>query len=88
LTDRVIERIDAHQHVWDLAALPQPWIADPAVLNRTFTLAEREPHVTASGVDRTVPVETINLAPDTAELLALAATHQTIRGVVGWYRLS
>ena len=36
-------RIDAHHHVWDLAARDQPWITGPAMapIRRSFGIDER-----------------------------------------------
>ncbi|MFF2493979.1 amidohydrolase family protein [Agromyces sp. NPDC058064] len=82
------DRIDAHQHVWDLDVRPQGWTEDLPVLNRTFTSEELTPQLAAAGVDGTVLVETINVGPETSELLALGETHPHVRGVVGWVDLS
>lgn len=82
------ERIDAHHHVWDLAVRPQGWTSDFPEIDRTFTFEELAPQLVSAGVDGTVLVETINVAAETPELLALAAATPTIRGVVGWVDLS
>jgi L-fuconolactonase len=81
-------RIDAHHHVWDLDVRRQPWQPERSVLRRTFTIEELEPQLAASGVDGTVLVETVNVAAETPELLALAAKHDRVRGVVGWVDLT
>jgi L-fuconolactonase len=88
VTDQLTDRIDAHHHLWDLATRPQPWTQELPVLDRTFTLDELEPQLATAGVEATVLVETINVDDETPELLALAAKHPTIRGVVGWVDLT
>ncbi len=83
--------IDSHQHVWDLSAHDQPWLAsDPALapLRRNFTLADLVPLATAEGVTATVVVQTVAESWETPELLALAAGHGLPAGVVGWVDLA
>jgi L-fuconolactonase len=82
------ERIDAHHHIWDLEVRPQGWTAHTPIIDRTFTIDELEPQLADSHVNGTVLVETINVRQETAELLAVAAKHPTIRGVVGWVDLT
>jgi L-fuconolactonase len=77
-------RIDAHHHVWDLAVRDQPWTADLPGLHRSFDLAELRPSLLAHGVDATVVVQTITVADETPELLALATREPLVAGVVGW----
>ncbi len=81
-------RIDAHHHVWDLSVRDQPWTADLPGLHRSFDLAELRPSVLAHGVDATVVVQTITVADETPELLALAAREPLVAGVVGWVDLT
>jgi L-fuconolactonase len=82
--------IDAHHHVWDLAVRDQPWIAGPemAAIRRTFTLDDLRPAVRAAGVGATVVVQTVTVAAETPELLALANTDPLVAGVVGWTDLT
>jgi L-fuconolactonase len=82
--------VDAHHHVWDLTVRDQDWITGPELqpLRRTFTLADLEPEARAAGVDRTVLVQTVTVAEETPEFLALAAEHQLVAGVVGWTDLT
>jgi L-fuconolactonase len=60
--------IDAHHHLWDVAAREhrwlvggQPWASDEelARLRRSFGLAELAPLAAASGVTGTVVVQTV-----------------------------
>ncbi|MEU0126318.1 amidohydrolase family protein [Streptomyces sp. NPDC006289] len=78
--------VDAHHHVWDLEARDQDWITgeELAPIRRSFTLAHLEPEARAAGVVATVVVQTVTVAEETPELLALAAPGGLVAGVVGW----
>jgi L-fuconolactonase len=78
--------VDAHQHVWDLAAHAQPWLELPGhePLLRNFSEADLRPLATAAGVTATVVVQTVTEATETPELLGLATASDLIGGVVGW----
>ena len=82
--------IDAHHHVWDLAVRDQPWLggADMAAIRRTFTVDDLRPAAQAAGVDATVLVQTVTVAAETPEMLALAAADPLVAGVVGWTDLA
>jgi len=81
-------RIDAHHHVWDLAVRDQPWTADLSTLRRSFALSDVQPALAANRFDATVVVQTINVADETPELIALAAAEPIVAGVVGWVDLT
>jgi L-fuconolactonase len=78
--------LDAHQHVWDLAAHAQPWLELPGhePLLRNFSEADLRPQAQAAGVTATVVVQTVTEASETPELLAIASASGLIAGVVGW----
>ncbi|MDT0469545.1 amidohydrolase family protein [Streptomyces gibsoniae] len=82
--------VDAHHHVWDLSVRDQDWITGSALapLRRNFTLADLAPEARAAGVDRTVLVQTVTVAEETPEFLALAEEHPLVAGVVGWTDLT
>jgi L-fuconolactonase len=82
--------IDAHHHVWDLAVRDQDWITGEkmAPIRRTFTLDDLRPSARAAGVDATVLVQTVTVAGETPELLAVAAADPLVAGVVGWTDLT
>jgi L-fuconolactonase len=74
--------IDAHHHLWDLAAREhrwlmggQPWAIDAelARLRRSFTLGDLTPLTAAPGVTGTVVIQTVAEPWETPGLLALAA---------------
>jgi L-fuconolactonase len=82
--------IDAHHHVWDLSVRDQDWITGPelAPIRRTFTLDDLAPEAWAAGVRATVLVQTVTVAEETPELLALADGSDLVAGVVGWTDLT
>ncbi|MGW0790653.1 amidohydrolase family protein [Streptomyces sp. NPDC002911] len=82
--------IDAHHHVWDLAVRDQDWITgeELAPIRRTFTLDDLEPEARAAGVVATVLVQTVAVAEETPEFLALADRSTLVAGVVGWTDLT
>jgi L-fuconolactonase len=74
--------IDAHHHLWDLAAREhrwlmsdQPWATESelARLRRSYTLADLVPLAAAAGVTGTVVIQTAAEPWETPDLLALAA---------------
>jgi L-fuconolactonase len=82
--------IDAHHHVWDLSVRDQDWITGAAMapIRRTFTVDDLRPLAAAAGVDQTVVVQTVTVAAETPELLAVAAGSSLVAGVVGWTDLT
>jgi L-fuconolactonase len=82
--------IDAHHHVWDLAVRDQDWITGPpmAVIRRSFAVDDLRPAARAAGVSATVVVQTVTVAGETPEMLALAARDPLVAGVVGWTDLT
>ncbi|MGW1893630.1 amidohydrolase family protein [Streptomyces sp. NPDC002004] len=82
--------VDAHHHVWDLAVRDQDWITGSrlAPLRRDFTLADLAPQARSAGVTATVLVQTVTVADETPELLALADGSDLVAGVVGWTDLT
>ena len=83
--------IDGHHHVWDLTVRDQPWIRQPGleVLQRSFGVADLRPKLQSGrSVTSTVLVQTVTVAAETPELLALAAADSLIAAVVGWADLT
>ncbi|WP_221357904.1 amidohydrolase family protein [Streptomyces beigongshangae] len=89
MTDRA-GAVDAHHHVWDLSVRDQDWLTGRALapLRRNFTVEELAPQARAAGVSRTVLVQTVTVAEETPELLALARGSDLIGAVVGWTDLT
>lgn len=82
--------IDAHHHVWDLSVRDQDWITGEAMapIRRTFTVDDLRPLAAAAGVEVTVMVQTVTVAEETPEMLAVAAGSSLVAGVVGWTDLT
>ncbi|MCO6007979.1 amidohydrolase family protein [Actinoallomurus purpureus] len=82
--------VDAHHHVWQLAVRDQDWIKGDALapLRRDFTLADLRAEAEPAGVSATVVVQTVTVADETPELLAMAAGDDLVAGVVGWVDLT
>jgi L-fuconolactonase len=84
--------IDAHHHFWDLSVRPQDWI-DPqtmGAIRRDFGLADLAGPAAEAGVTGTVLVQTVAVAEETPEFLAIAAAddNHLVAGVVGWVDLT
>ncbi|MET7717687.1 amidohydrolase family protein [Streptomyces sp. NPDC005407] len=82
--------IDAHHHVWDLSVRDQDWITGPdlAPIRRSFALDDLAPEARAAGVRATVLVQTVTVAEETPEFLAIADGSDLVAGVVGWSDLT
>ncbi|MGW2816219.1 amidohydrolase family protein [Streptomyces sp. NPDC001415] len=82
--------VDSHHHVWELGVRDQDWISGPqlAPLRRDFTLDDLRPEASSAGVTATVVVQTVTVAEETPELLALADGSDLVTGVVGWTDLT
>ncbi|MGW7069326.1 amidohydrolase family protein [Streptomyces sp. NPDC054855] len=82
--------VDSHHHVWDLSVRDQEWITgdELAPIRRTFSLADLLPQARAADVTATVLVQTVTVAEETPEFLALAADSDLVAGVVGWTDLT
>lgn len=83
-------RIDAHHHLWEMAARPQDWLEGPgmAAIRRDFTLADLASETAAGRIDRTVLVQVLPDLDETVEFLALADDSPLVAGVVGWADLT
>jgi L-fuconolactonase len=82
--------IDAHHHVWDLAVRDQDWITGEAMapIRRSFGPADLAAVAGPAGVGASVLVQTVTVAAETPELLALAEEQDLIGAVVGWVDLT
>jgi len=80
--------IDAHAHLWQRARTPQSWIdpASMAVIDHDFWVDDLAAMQAASGIDRTILVQSTNSAQETRDLLEVAS-EDSVAGVVGWIDL-
>jgi L-fuconolactonase len=78
---------DTHLHLWDLTVSEYAWLPPDGPLHRTFTAEEARSELDAAGIDTAILVQAEDSEADTAFMLAQAARHDWIAGVVGWVRL-
>jgi predicted TIM-barrel fold metal-dependent hydrolase len=63
--------IDAHQHFWDTARVPLPWLrAEHAPIAGPYDPADLEPLLRPAGVDRTILVQSACSDADTEQMFA------------------
>jgi L-fuconolactonase len=83
-----MSRIDAHHHLWNFSEKEYGWIGDQmTVLRRSFTPDDLKIEMTQAHIDYSVAVQARQTLQETDFLLAAAAAHPFIKGVVGWVPL-
>jgi L-fuconolactonase len=82
-----VTRIDAHQHFWSYSPSAFDWIDTDSVLARDFSPADLMPLLDGTAIDGCIAVQARQTKAETDWLLALAAAHPRIMGVVGWIDL-
>jgi L-fuconolactonase len=83
--------IDAHQHFWKLdLPFEYGWLREPqhAPICRDFLPDDLKPHLMATGVQKTVFVQTQHNVEENRWVLGMAKSHDFIAGVVGWVDLA
>lgn len=82
------ERIDSHLHLWELGEGRYSWL-NPSLgmLHDTFTVDQAQEELFAAGVGQAILVQADDTAADNEAMLATAADHPWIIGVVGWLPL-
>ena len=81
--------IDAHTHIWDRSSGDYGWITpDLDPLDQDFGLDDLTAERTVVGIDSVVLVQAADTAGDTDRMLAEAATHPEVAGVVVWLPLA
>jgi len=81
----MIERIDAHHHLWRYSKEEYGWIAgNMALIARDFLPQDLQQVLTSSGMQGSVAVQARQTIEETQFLLNLAQEFPFIRGVVGW----
>jgi L-fuconolactonase len=82
-------RIDAHQHLWRLAARGNAWPPPAlAAIRRDIDAAELAPLLARHGIAGSIAVQSLPGEDDTVFLLEQARQHAFILGVVGWVDLA
>jgi L-fucono-1,5-lactonase len=80
--------IDGHQHFWDPARVPLPWLRpEHAAIARAFDPAELEPQLTASNVAATILVQSACSDEDNDLMFEHARRYDWIAAVVAWLAL-
>jgi len=85
----MLERIDAHHHLWRYAKEKYGWITDEmGALSRDFLPGDLRRELSASGIHGSIAVQARQTLGETSWLLRLATHFDFIRGVVGWAPLA
>lgn len=80
--------IDAHQHFWQYHPVKDAWITDDMkVIQQDFLPQHLLPVLAQNNVDGCVAVQADQSEVETDFLLGLAASHDFIKGIVGWIDL-
>lgn len=83
--------IDAHQHFWQLdRPFDYGWLEEPdkQPIRRDYLPADLKPHLDATGIDKSVFVQTQHNVDENRWVLQLAEQNDFIAGVVGWVDLA
>src|SRR5665213_1526255 len=78
-------RIDSHQHYWKVDRGDYHWMTpEVPVLYRDYLPADLRPSLIEHGIHQTILVQAAQTVAETDFLLDLAASDDSIAGVVGW----
>jgi L-fuconolactonase len=79
-------KIDAHHHLWDLSVRPQAWMTDDmkSRIGGPYDMRAWESVANPAGIHRSIAVQTVAVADETPELLAVGEHSASLAGVVGW----
>lgn len=81
----MMDRIDAHMHVWQLARGDYDWLTpDLGQIYRDFAIDDVWDAAEACGIGRTILVQAAASAAETDYLLSIARSDPRVAGVVGW----
>ncbi|HEX9381289.1 MAG TPA: amidohydrolase family protein [Gaiellaceae bacterium] len=80
--------VDGHQHFWDPARLPLPWMTEEhAAIDRSFGPDELAPLMRSAGVEATILVQAACLDAETDSMFDHAARCEWIAAVIAWVPL-
>jgi L-fuconolactonase len=77
-------RIDSHQHYWKPSRGDYRWMTPGSVLHRDYLPADLRAVLERHNIQKTVLVQAAQTVAETEFLLELAASDESIAGVVGW----
>ncbi|HXE35755.1 MAG TPA: amidohydrolase family protein [Verrucomicrobiae bacterium] len=81
----MIERIDAHHHLWSYSKKEYGWIDGKMTsIARDFLPQDLEKVLASSGMQGSIAVQARQTLEETQSLLSFAQEFPVIRGVVGW----
>jgi L-fuconolactonase len=81
----MVEKIDAHHHLWKYNKENYGWIdQNMGVLRRDFLPPDLDKELCSAGIDGAVAIQAQQTLSETAWLLSLADQFSFIRAVVGW----
>ncbi|MFO0913877.1 MAG: amidohydrolase family protein [Pirellulales bacterium] len=85
-----MDKIDAHQHFWQLGRFDYGWLDAPALapIRRDFLPADLWQELQACGIRQSVFVQTQHNLEEARWVLQLAEQHPFLAGVVGWVDLA
>lgn len=85
LIKTVIDRVDSHQHFWQLSRGDYSWLTpELEVLYKDFLPEQLAFELSASGVKQTILVQAADNEEETHFLLEIANNTEFVAGVVGW----
>ena len=81
--------VDAHHHFWDPTQRDYYWMSSELdAIKKPFGPQDVRPLLVASGVDKTIVVQTLPSLAETREFLGIAEATDFVAGVVGWIDLT
>lgn len=89
--EKVMLKIDGHQHFWDLDNIAIPWVTaapERAPLVRNFLPAQLETLLKERSVAGSIVVQAAESEAETDWLLGLPEIYPFVKGVVGWVDLT
>jgi L-fuconolactonase len=83
-------KIDAHQHFWRLDQFNAAWLDQPLLrkIRRNYLPADLKPHLDATGIEKSIFVQTQHDLDENRWALKLAEENDFLAGVVGWIDLA
>ena len=82
-------RIDSHHHFWDYTPEAYGWIGnDMSLLKRNFGPQDLKPLLEEFNIEGVISVQARTDEAENAFLLEHAGSHDSVRGVLGWFDLA